>query len=135
MTIAMFGTAEASEVEVATLEQRQPEYVAMLRMLHGSGSDDTAWQTLLRQIVPMWLTPLNYTAEDFGLIRVPTLVITGDRDEFLPVADATEMYRLIPMAELAIVPNTNHMQSPQSELFTNAALDFVLRHRRAADHN
>ena len=81
----------------------------------------------------MWLTPLNYTAAEFQHIAVPTLILIGDRDDLVPVEEATEMYRLIPRAELAIVPNSDHRQAAENELALTMVLDFLLRHRRLAD--
>jgi len=34
----------------------------------------------------MWITPLNYTADDFAEVVSPTLVLIGDRDEITSVA-------------------------------------------------
>ena len=81
----------------------------------------------------MWLTPLNYTAADFEQIAVPTLILIGDRDQLVPVEEATEMYRLIPTAELAIVPNADHLQAAGSELVQTVVLDFLLRHRQPTE--
>jgi pimeloyl-ACP methyl ester carboxylesterase len=41
-------------------------------------------------------------------INVPTLVVAGDRDRFTPLACAEEMVKLIPGAELFIIPGGTH---------------------------
>lgn len=46
-------------------------------------------------------------AEKLRAITAPTLVIGGDRDVVLP-AHAVELFRLLPRAEVAILPNTDH---------------------------
>ena len=43
------------------------------------------------------------------------------------------MYHLIPTAELAIVPNADHLQVQGSELMMTVVLEFLLHHRRFAD--
>jgi pimeloyl-ACP methyl ester carboxylesterase len=41
-------------------------------------------------------------------IAVPTLVVAGDRDQLTPLACAQEMARLIPGAELFVIPDGTH---------------------------
>ena len=127
-----FGDAQTAEVDTAKLEQEHPEYVGYLQTIHQAGTGSDTWKTVLQQCKAMWLTPLNYTAADFQQIAVPTLIIVGDRDDLVPVGEATEMYRLIPTAELAIVPNADHGQAVESERATAVVLDFLLRHRPGA---
>ena len=85
-----------------------------------------------KQACRMW-TPLDYGAEDFRKITEPTLVVTGDRDELIGVEQALGMHRLMANAELAILPNASH-RSATGKLFTETALDFLLRHSTTASH-
>jgi len=86
------------------------------------------WKTLLPQISTMWMTPLNYTEDDFRKIEAPTLVLTGDRDDLIPLEEAVDMYRLISNSELAVVPGSDHgLPLRRAEAFTNVVLDFCLR--------
>lgn len=50
---------------------------------------------------------LNVPHELIGRVKAPVFIIFGDRD-FTPVEIATELYRLLPKAQLWIVPNTGH---------------------------
>ena len=67
-----------------------------------------------------------YAREDFERIVSPTLVILGDRDGWVRVDEAVEMYHLIPNSELAILPNTDH--TTDLAHWTPTVLDFLLRH-------
>ena len=49
----------------------------------------------------------GWTAEEMRSIRAPALVLQGDRDVVRP-EHAVAMYRLLPNAQLAILPNTDH---------------------------
>ena len=49
------------------------------------------------------------TEEDFRRITAPTLVLIGDRDETITVEDAVALYRLIPGAELGVLPAASHL--------------------------
>jgi pimeloyl-ACP methyl ester carboxylesterase len=71
---------------------------------------------------------LDYTPEEFGQITVPILIMQGDRDSFIPVEQAVEMYRMIPNAELAIVPNASHGGPLTQDSALPTILDFLKRH-------
>jgi pimeloyl-ACP methyl ester carboxylesterase len=48
------------------------------------------------------------SADDMRSLRVPTLLIFGDRD-FSPLPDALETFELLPNAQLAVLPGATHM--------------------------
>ena len=50
----------------------------------------------------------GWTPEDLRSIHAPTLVLVGDRDIVLP-EHAVRMFRLLPNAQLAVLPGTDHM--------------------------
>jgi pimeloyl-ACP methyl ester carboxylesterase len=84
---------------------------------------------LAAQISLMWWTPLGYTADDFQKIKAPALVLLGDRDQAIPVEEATAMYRLIQRSELVIIPGADHsLPRTRADLFTTLVFDFLVRH-------
>ena len=50
----------------------------------------------------------RWTPEQLGSIRVPALLATGDHD-FTRIDHAAEMAKLIPGAQLAVLPGTTHV--------------------------
>jgi pimeloyl-ACP methyl ester carboxylesterase len=50
----------------------------------------------------------GWTADDLRGIQAPTLLIFGDTD-FIRLANAVEMFELIPNAQLAVLPGTTHV--------------------------
>ena len=46
--------------------------------------------------------------DELRSLRVPTLLIFGDRD-FSPLPDVVEMFELLPNAQLAVLPGTTHV--------------------------
>jgi len=121
-----FGMEAPGVINISRLEQDQPEIVELFRQLHG----DPQWKTLFKDISVMWLTPLDYDEADFKQINVPTLIIQGDRDNFIPVEQAVAMYHMIPESELAVIPGSDHMGFMQkSKIVKPILLDFLLRHR------
>ncbi|MEO8285253.1 MAG: alpha/beta hydrolase [Chloroflexota bacterium] len=127
---SILGDAQSPDVDTERFERENPDFAAMLQRIHGDGQAN--WKALLRQIKPMWNARLNYTPDDFIRVAAPTLVLVGDRDEFVPVEDAVAMYRLLPRAELAVVPGADHtdliFSKAQIEVAQRSLLDFLLRH-------
>lgn len=52
---------------------------------------------------------INVPLEVLKEIQCPTLVISGDRDDFFTVSIAVDMYRTIHRSELLVVPDTKHI--------------------------
>jgi pimeloyl-ACP methyl ester carboxylesterase len=61
----------------------------------------------LQQLVNMWVS-YQLRDEDAKKIRCPVLIVGGDRDEYAKPENFLAMYRLMPNAQLLILPNTNH---------------------------
>jgi pimeloyl-ACP methyl ester carboxylesterase len=120
------GDEESPEVDTARLAHNHPDWAAWLEQMYGP----EGWKPLLAHLKRMWTTPLNYTPEDFAQVAAPTLVLIGDRDELVSVEEATEMYRLLPSAELAVVPGAVHgaFFSEKVAPFQSFMLDFLLRY-------
>jgi 3-oxoadipate enol-lactonase len=59
-------------------------------------------------------------------VSVPTLVITGDEDEMIPVDESRRMADAIPGARLVIVPRAGHLSNlEQPDAFNNALNTFL----------
>jgi len=52
---------------------------------------------------------MNFTPPYLSLIKCPTLIIHGDRDEFFSIKFPIEMYKSIPNSFLWIFPNGGHL--------------------------
>jgi pimeloyl-ACP methyl ester carboxylesterase len=99
----------------------------MMRQFHSGG--EAHWQDVVQRSATMWLTYPGLTRAEVARIAAPTLVLVGDRDEFIPVEEGVRLYRELPNAELAILPGCSHMRplgDPAS--FTCLISDFLARH-------
>jgi len=114
-------------LNLETIQEKDPEMIETMKQVHISSPDPEYWRILLEQTSKMWLTPLNYTIEDFRKITEPILILLGDRDVFSPVEQAVDMYRSIPNAELAVIPGASH-STVISDLTKPIILDYLLRH-------
>jgi 3-oxoadipate enol-lactonase len=59
-------------------------------------------------------------------IAVPTLIIHGENDQLIPVAEAEAMYRAIEEAEMVVIENAGHLPNlEQPDVFNDAVVDFL----------
>jgi pimeloyl-ACP methyl ester carboxylesterase len=63
--------------------------------------------TLMAKLKKMWLESEDWDPDDLRRIAAPVMIIGGDRD-MQRVEHFVEMYRLIPNAELCVLPATGH---------------------------
>jgi pimeloyl-ACP methyl ester carboxylesterase len=126
----LLGITDGEEVDTEKLEREQPDWVAYLREAHGHVYGPEYWKSYVQQIASLWLTPLRYTSEDFAAVTDAALILIGDRDEGASPEESAELFRLLPNAELAVAPGSDHgFIEAKAGLFDALALDFLVRHR------
>jgi pimeloyl-ACP methyl ester carboxylesterase len=84
-------------------------------------------QSFFDKSVQRMLNFKGWSTDEIRSIQAPTLILLGDRD-IVRLEHAVEMFRLLPRVQLAILPNTDHMQIvkradwtvPLLEAFLNA---------------
>ncbi len=69
-------------------------------------------QSMHDKCVERMLAFADWLPQDLRAIEAPTLVMVGDADVVRP-EHAVEMYRLLPHAQLAVLPGTDHMKLVQ----------------------
>lgn len=60
------------------------------------------------EVIALWRSEPDFTPEELGSIRVPTLIADGEREEAVKPEHARELARLIPGATLVMLPNAGH---------------------------
>jgi len=123
-----WGFERPGEFDFDRVQATSPQFVEMWKTQHFREDDPDYWKSLLLQISELWLTPLNYTEADFKQVSDPVLIVIGDRDGMIPLEDAIEMYQMIPNAELAVLPNADHLGVVMNpETFIHIVLEFLMR--------
>jgi pimeloyl-ACP methyl ester carboxylesterase len=85
------------------------------------------WDQFLANISHMWATEPNYTMDQLESIATPFLILDGEKEEAIDLNQTKLMWRLIPGAELALMPNTGHFALfEQPREFSQITLDFLL---------
>lgn len=123
------GLEGAGQVNFEKFGRVAPAWARQLQAAHVRAGDAGYWKRLLTWIAALWYAPLHYSAAELGGITAPTLVMLGDRDEYIPAGEAFAMYRMIPGSELAVIPNGLHDAPLHAPGAGAMALDFLLRHR------
>ncbi|RLB94644.1 MAG: hypothetical protein DRH76_09090, partial [Deltaproteobacteria bacterium] len=100
--------------------EKQPELVEFVRdmML------DTSADGVVGALAAMRDRP-DSTA-NLENLDLPTLVIHGQADQLIPVAEAEVMATALPSADLVIIPEAGHLPNlEQPEIFNNAVREFL----------
>jgi pimeloyl-ACP methyl ester carboxylesterase len=104
-------------------EQMRPIFELMKRD-QDEGQGDGHWRTYLRLSWERVMSFPGYTYSDFASVTAPTLILSGDHDEFCQAEQAVAAYRQLPDGELAILPGHGHY-IPRSAI--EATIEFLAR--------
>ena len=134
-TIAMMrqilgGSPDATEAnpdiaarQFEASEQMRAMFELMMRD-QDDGQGEGHWREYLRLSWDRTTQLPGYTYADLAQITAPTLILTGDRDEFCTVEQAVATYRQLPEGELAILPGHGHYIPPSA---IQTSVEFLTR--------
>ena len=104
-------------------EQMRPMFELMKRD-QDDGQGKGHWRSYLRLTWERVMSYPGYTYSDLTSVTAPTLILSGDRDEFCPAEQAVAAYRHLPDGELAILPSHGHYIPPAA---IEATIEFLER--------
>jgi len=108
-----------SEIE----KRLPPEVKARIALMPQQGS----YGQLVEKLKESWLQPVYIAQERAAAIRCPVLIVGGDRDEFIRLQAFIDAYKLIPNAQLLIVPGCGHVGLIQRpDLVSAVMIPFLL---------
>jgi pimeloyl-ACP methyl ester carboxylesterase len=126
--------AAGPDPDVAARQFRDSDHMGpmfeLMKKDQDSGQGEGHWRTYLRLAWDRSTQHPGYTYADFARITAPTLILTGDRDDFCTVEQAVQAYRQLPDGELAVLPSHGHHIPPTA---IEATVEFL--ERRAADQS
>jgi len=134
--IATLGTKYVWNPEIAAREigfldpekiaAKVPQFAQALAERHTA----LGWETVVRRTAAMLQTlgeTGGLTSADFSSLQLPVRVIVGDRDNTVGIAEAAEIYRLLPQGELEVLPATRHeLERVSPERLARSLLEFFL---------
>lgn len=122
------GIEGPGQVNFEKLEQTLDWLVKLLKKHQSSVYGENYWKSLLIKISQMWFDPEEFPGEAIKNITTPSLILLGDRDDYIPVTEAVTMHKIMPNAELTIIPNGNHdVYATQTELYNQIVINYLLR--------
>ncbi len=128
------GSADATRTDPDAVERffSQSEQMRAMFDLMKADQDEAQgtgyWRTYVELAFDRTTRWPGYAFADLGKIEAPTLILSGDRDEFCSAEDAITAYRALRYGELAILPDTGHVITAVG---VEAMVEFLERHARA----
>jgi pimeloyl-ACP methyl ester carboxylesterase len=104
------------------IERTDPAWAARLAQRHDPGRDAGSWRRLLPAIADDVATQPLLTARALRSITAPTLVVSGDRDPFVPVGQAWQLSRQVVDGRLLVAPGCGHEVLSEGPAVVNEAL-------------
>jgi pimeloyl-ACP methyl ester carboxylesterase len=123
------------------IERQDPDWARSLAARHDPLRGPGSWRSLLRAIVDDIADQPLLTPGELRAIDAPTLVAAGDRDPFVPVAQAHGLSRQVRDGRLLILPGIGHDSiSDTGGLLETALTDFyrsteAIARDRAGEHD
>ncbi|WP_170181728.1 alpha/beta fold hydrolase [Phreatobacter stygius] len=113
--------------ELIPLLPTEADFAAWQENFRRHAPDPTAWEAVVVKLNAMLAEWQGWTAAELRGIRARFLVAIGDND-FTRVEHAAEMARLIPGAQLAVLPGTTHMNIITRGAWLEPMIDARLAH-------
>lgn len=117
---------EVKMLNAAKIEEKLPDFAAALQQRHGPDN----WKTVLEKTAAMLAAmgkdnPLKTV--DYAGIQKPVLLLLGDRDKMVSLEETVEVYKNLPTAQLAVLPNTAHpVEVVNTDRLANEIRTFLL---------
>ena len=116
------ASKEIKMLDAQKIEEKLPAFATELNKRHGAND----WKAVLEKTKTLltglgqhnWLQP-----EELGKIQTPVLLLSGDKDKMVTAEETLSVYRLLPSAQLGILPGTPH----PIEQVSIATLAFAIR--------
>jgi len=103
-----------------------PEIEASYKNLSPQGP--ASWESFFKKIITLWREYPQYPEKEIAKILTPTLLVVGDREQFIQLGHTLRLFELLRFGELCILPNTDHrVFQRRSDVFNNIALEFFQR--------
>ena len=119
---------EANFWDVERVRRQEPRWWASLAAMH---------ELPVAQLLRWWAEEdaqrPDFTPAEMAMVAVPVLVVGGDRDPIVPLAETLKLFRALPDAYLSILPGMGHGAPRRRPLaFNQVVLDFLayVEHRR-----
>ncbi|MEC3876677.1 alpha/beta fold hydrolase [Chryseobacterium salviniae] len=110
---------ESKMLNPETIAEKVPKYASLLEAQHGK-----KWRQLLHSVAGLMVSlgtnpPLK---DNLSTIHIPVQIMVGDQDNMVTLEESIDVYKSLPNARLAVLPNTKH---PMDKVRTGLLLDLM----------
>ena len=101
------AATETKMLNAEKIEAKLPDFAVALQKRHTPNN----WKIVLEKTAAMLVEMGNdnpLKPDDYPAIQHPVLLMLGDRDKMVSLDETVEVYKNLPLAQLAILPNTPH---------------------------
>lgn len=101
------ASREIKMLTAETILYKIPAFAEALALRHGAEE----WKVVLEKTAQMLAAMGNnppLQGEDYGVIDIPCLLLLGDRDKMVSLDETAAVYKLLPNAQLGILPAMGH---------------------------
>jgi len=111
------------EINSPDFEKRNHDELQRYNMLYPGRN----WKKFYVDINKMWTQKVYYPASVLKDIRIPVMLVLGDRDA-VTIEEAWEMHGFIKNSQFCVLPNTSHhVFSEKPRLINQIAMEFFLK--------
>lgn len=103
----LVSAKEVQTLDPDKMEQKIPAFADMLKNRH----TPEQWRYVLMKTREMMVNLGNDNTlkpDHFKAIEIPTLIMLGDRDRMVTLDETLNVFRSLPKAQMAMLPNTPH---------------------------
>jgi pimeloyl-ACP methyl ester carboxylesterase len=83
------------------------------------------WEEFVYFSKDMWLQDVWIPEDILPGIETDVLILFGDRDQYVPLEHALEIYRALPLSELCVLPDLQHDVFKHPKLVQPVLIDFL----------
>jgi len=98
---------ETKMLNAEKIEAKLPDFASALQKRHAPND----WKAVLEKTADMLIEMGNdnpLKIDDYHSIQHPVLLMLGDRDKMVTLDETVEVYKIMPQAQLAVLPKTAH---------------------------
>jgi len=114
---------ELKASKVGDVERDSPQFVAERKKLMPHPEQ---WDEFEARLIKLWSGPVYVTDDQIRSLKMPVMVAFGDHDPYNQIPKAVELFQLLPVGQLAIIPGCGHVVLDCKGPFTIEAVKMFL---------
>jgi len=98
---------EIKMLDAEKIEQKLPAFAQALKNRHAPND----WKIVLNKTKTLLCEmgkDIPLKLEDYAALKIPCLLTIGDKDKMVSFEETTDVYKVLPNAQMAMLPDTQH---------------------------